>query len=214
MRACAATWPPKTRWRCSSGLTPRKMFTSMGSMSRSLTRKSSASLTTPSWQASPLRCRCADRPTSPKGSCGAPPPPLIRSREATPTTTGGPSSTPRGRRASSPAVTRVIPGGAGPRTSTWWRRSDWGPTGSRWSGAGSSPPRGSGRAPRSTTTAASAPGATSSACRRWSPSTTSPSPVGCRSAAVGRLPTRRNGSPGCARRWPSDSATSSAGPAR
>src|SRR5580658_7221369 len=51
MRAWAATWPPKTRWRFSSGLTPRKMLTSMGSMSRSLTRKSRASLTAPSSQA-------------------------------------------------------------------------------------------------------------------------------------------------------------------
>ena len=72
----AATWPPKTRWRSSLGLTPRKMLTSMGSRSRRSTRKSSASLTAPSCQVTvgigapaamvprhPTR-RCVERPAS------------------------------------------------------------------------------------------------------------------------------------------------------
>ena len=48
MRAAAtsawpATWPPKTRWACTSGLVPRKMLTSIGSMSSSETTSSTAS---------------------------------------------------------------------------------------------------------------------------------------------------------------------------
>src|SRR2546428_9310844 len=40
--ACPATWPPKTRWRFSCGLRPRKTFTSSSSRSRSATSPSSA----------------------------------------------------------------------------------------------------------------------------------------------------------------------------
>ena len=43
-RAWPATWPPKTRWRLSSGERPRKMLTSMGSRSSSRTRSSSAAV--------------------------------------------------------------------------------------------------------------------------------------------------------------------------
>ena len=61
----AATWPPKTRWRSSSGWVPRKMLTSIGSRSSRRTRKSRDSLTGPCWQAphaagrisaAPVRC--------------------------------------------------------------------------------------------------------------------------------------------------------------
>src|SRR5947209_20013474 len=43
--AWPATWPPNTRWRSSSGLSPRKMLTSMASRSSSSTRASRALLT-------------------------------------------------------------------------------------------------------------------------------------------------------------------------
>src|SRR5580704_4707453 len=51
MSACPATWPPNTRWRSSSSWAPRKMFTSMGSRSRRLTRNFRDSLMDPSSQA-------------------------------------------------------------------------------------------------------------------------------------------------------------------
>src|ERR1019366_10727478 len=43
--AWAATWPPKTRWRVSLGLDPRKMFTSICSRSRRSQRSSRAFVT-------------------------------------------------------------------------------------------------------------------------------------------------------------------------
>ena len=96
--------------------------------------------------------------TSPKGSCGGPPPPPTRSRGATPTTTGGPSSTPRGHRVVESSgdacdswhrwpedLDLVAALGLGAyRFSVEWSRIE--PEEGEWSG------------PRSSTTAASAPG--------------------------------------------------------
>ena len=42
-----ATWPPKTRWRSSGGLVPRKMLTSIGSRSSRAMRASTAAWDTP-----------------------------------------------------------------------------------------------------------------------------------------------------------------------
>ncbi len=51
IRACPATWPPKTRWRSSLGWVPRKMLTSIGSRSSRWTRNSRDALIGPCSQA-------------------------------------------------------------------------------------------------------------------------------------------------------------------
>ena len=163
IRACPATWPPKTRWRSSSSWVPRKMLTSMGSRSSRSTRKSREALMRPCSQAvggrapdaaarPPLPCGGVTAPTpiktcasscSPRGSPGAWRRRPTRSRAATSTTTGGTGSTPRRRARSSRAATPVTPSTAGARTSGWWRTWASAPTASRSSGAASSRPRGS-----------------------------------------------------------------------
>ena len=117
------------------------MLTSIGSRSRSSTRKSRASLTGPSCQAgtaatvpaAPPDRRSARRGHRPatvadrardrlsrRASCGERPRPPTRSRAATSTTTGGTSSTTRLRlRRAERRRLRLVPPLA-PRTSTWW----------------------------------------------------------------------------------------------
>ena len=103
-----------------------------------------------------LRYRIVATSASPTASSGARPPRPTRSRAGTSTTTGGRWSTTPPRAASSRAGTPATPSTAIPRTSPWWPTWVWPPTGSRSSGAASSPPRGSSPGWRSTTTGACA----------------------------------------------------------
>src|SRR5882757_8621918 len=61
--ACPATWPPNTRWSRSSGLCPRKMFSSIRSRSSRSTRPSAVSLISAPW--SSRRCPRSERPQPP-----------------------------------------------------------------------------------------------------------------------------------------------------
>ena len=119
IRAWAATWPPNTRWRSSSGLTPRKMLTSMGSRSRRSTRKSRASLTTTSCQAPTATVSLCRTTTFPEGF-------LWGTATAAHQIEGGNINNDwwafehdPGRRVSSRAATRATRATACPRTSTW-----------------------------------------------------------------------------------------------
>ena len=111
--------------------------------------------------------------TSPTASPGAPRRPPTRLRGATPTTTGGPSSTCRARAAPIRQGMPATRGSAGRRTPIWWPVSASTTTGSRSSGAGSS--RLTARSPvrPSSTTAASAWVSASAASTPSSRSTTS-----------------------------------------
>ena len=94
------------------------------------------------------RCRAraayaSSRTRLPDGFVWGRPPPPTRSRGATGTTTGGPGSTPLALAAPSRAGTPATTGTAGPRISGCWPTWASAATGSRWSGAGSSPRRAS-----------------------------------------------------------------------
>ena len=144
----------------------------------------------------------AGQPAFPPTSAGVRRRRRTRSRAATSTTTGGTGSTRRARSAPSRAVTPATPGTAGPTTSRSWPSSGSRRTASRWSGAASSRPRGSGRTLRSRTTGASVQSCSSEASSRSSRSITSRRRGGSPLMAAGPSRGRQIGSPGSASALP------------